>query len=220
MSDLTATRDLVIIGILAYAAYKLKSPFKEAQDAVGAAAQKAGDVYHFYSAGGELAAASAAAQVGKTDTGLTDDYTDYWNKYFQGVFGRNAPPVDSPITAHDPSTGAGMQETVQILPHPPAAITPEFTPEIERMLFAPAPDRPPVHIFPPTDIPAPVRTPAPQQLTPIIRPIVPPVTELIRRPAPAPTPSPTYDTRPLDSMTPGEAAAGGYVYSGAIGWYR
>lgn len=219
MSDITATRDLAVIAIIAYAAYKLKAPYQKAADAVSGAVETVTERFYFYGAGGELKAAADQAAVGQTDTEVTTDYTDYWNKYFQSKFGDTAPKVEEPPTAADAATGQGMQETVQILPHEPAQYTPELTPAIEEMIFAPAPDRPPVQIFPPADIPTARTTPIHRELAPIVPPIVPPVTALIR-PTPTPTSRPSYDTQPLDSMTPTEAAAAGYDYSGAVGWFK
>lgn len=239
MGDISASRDIIIIAAIAYIAYKLKDSLSEAKQAASDAAKQAQETFNFYYQGGELSQAWRESQQSKTDTEIPRDVADQWTEYFKSIFGPTAPTVPTPETAADAGTGQGMQETVQVLPQKPAETTPELTPEIEKMIFAPAPDRPKEQIFPgvitiqPDPLPeqkivyenqdiqrrTTIPAPQPQPIQPIVQPVVPPVTELIRQPAPSRS-APIIETKPLDSMSREQAEAEGFKYSGAVGWYR
>lgn len=148
MTNVGAYRDLAVMGGIVYLIYKLKSPVADAKAALGDALERTQQIFNYYSTGGELKTVYDEQQEGKTDTEIPEDFSATWTNWMRDYLGSHAPDVPEPPTAANPLTGTGMQETVQILPIPPAQDTPELTPEIERMIFAPAPDRPDIQIFP------------------------------------------------------------------------
>lgn len=215
-NNISAVRDIVIVGGIAVAVFLLWKPADDAKKVIADTISNVTNYATYISKGGALKDESDRVaeeqRIVKSDIGTQETYHGLPNPF-------NIPAYDVP--AKSPYT----PPSTSYVPNQPAYQTPVYTENVEKMLFAPAPDRPDVQIIPDwlknesantqkyygysTDsVP---RVDSGSGLKFQIQPI---------SIAPAASVSTKLTTAPLSSMTPETASASGYKYSGAVGWYK